>query len=239
LAPSAPPPPAAAQVDWDILTIALSLGLVASVITIAVLVGRHSKVLLKRSHRWHGQGLPAGAQWKISDSWASNLTAITAALGALVTVISDKVSSVFDDSAIPVFAITTALMLVVAAIGPLAYTTLQQYHPGGGTGDHLEGTGPGLLIGTWVTLLAVMGSLAAVGATTRHIPGLGTGPRSAVWIVLGVVAIGVAVYALRTIDWLIRDANSTPSTKRSLAGVTTVNCCEPETSPAARRMSLL
>ena len=39
------------------------------------------------------QGLAAAASWKFSDSWASNLTAVTAAAAAIFTAISDKVTS--------------------------------------------------------------------------------------------------------------------------------------------------
>src|SRR5262249_50891596 len=153
-----------------------------SLVTVIVAAGLHGRWLdqaqkssrtsddsvAKRADDQEGnQGFPAGAQWRVSDSWASNLTAITAALGALVTLISDKLSGIFDAGAIPVFAITTALLLVVAALGPVAYTTLQE------RADkpvvHLRGTWPGVLVSTGITMFAVMGSLGAVGATAHHL----------------------------------------------------------------------
>jgi hypothetical protein len=225
------------KADWDILTIAIGLGAFGSLLTIGFVMSMHGWRLERAGQPTNTQGFPAGAQWKVSDSWASNLTAITAGLGALVTVVSDKLSGVFDAGAIPVFAITAAVMLVAAALGPVAYTTMQQYRADGSDG-HLEGTWRGVLVASGVTLFTVMGSLAAVGATVHHLQGVPTGGQFVVWVVLIVIAFGIFLYAVRTIQWLVQDASGAADPKRSLAGITTVDCCAGAT-PAARRMSLL
>lgn len=259
----------AGTVPWNNLLLALVIGLGAALITLAVAYrwNRVGSLGVKTRAGWigagwkydvkAGKGLPAAATWKFSDSWASNLTAVTAAGAAVFTGLSGKVSGAFSPDSLASFVVSTAVFLVVAALAPLAYAACQTVKPKqqpavgvggsgpggaaqqtGGAADRiakaavgnpvptsvatasaddettpaLRGTKFGLYLATTLTSWAVMGALASVGVL---VVGADAWPRSAkiaVSVALGLVAALIATYVVRSVRWLLEDAN-TPSKK--------------------------
>src|SRR5438128_404035 len=99
--------------DWRIL----GWGLVAGIAATAVVSIR----LVWLARRGSGE-LPGGAQWKFTDSWASNVTAITAAFATLLAAFSGKLDTVISAGASATFAVSSAFYVAIAACAPIAYT---------------------------------------------------------------------------------------------------------------------
>lgn len=125
-----PQAPDAATAQWAILRWSLTGGIMAATALI-VATWILSKTLREELTTCHAkkicQGLPAAAAWKYTDSWASNLTGLTAAFGAIVLAFSDNLSGVFRPGASAAFAVTSVELVAIAASAPLAYTLLQRY----------------------------------------------------------------------------------------------------------------
>jgi hypothetical protein len=112
-----------ASVDWQVFSWGLRGGAIAAGLAWVWFV------LARLISGWGKMALPAAGQWKLSDSWASNITAIITALAAVAAIFSDDLKDVFDHRAPLVFALTTAVMLVFAALAPVGYAVLQRYQP--------------------------------------------------------------------------------------------------------------
>ncbi len=73
--------------------------------------------------------LPGGAAWRFADSWATNLTALITTGAAVAAIFSKDLDALFVGKAPLAFSLTTAILLVVAALAPVAYTVLQVLPP--------------------------------------------------------------------------------------------------------------
>jgi hypothetical protein len=124
-----------ASLDWHVFRWGLIGGAIAAVLAWVWFA-------LARIGGWGEMALPAAGQWKLSDSWASNITAIITALAAVAAIFSDDLKDVFDHRAPLVFALTTAVMLVFAALAPVGYAVLQRYQPQENQVSHVEGRMP-------------------------------------------------------------------------------------------------
>ncbi|WP_410574072.1 hypothetical protein [Amycolatopsis sp. cmx-4-61] len=214
--------------DWRVFGHGLLTGLIAAVVVTAALA------LL--TFRRRGVELPGGAQWKFTDSWASNLTALTAAFAALLAAFSGKLDTAIAPGASAAFAVASALYVAIAACAPIAYTVGQRTtrDKTGATG--LTGSPGGLLAAAFLTLWSVFSSLASVFFVLQY-GGIG-GIRTHRWlaaVLLGAMALLVAAYAVRTIRWLL----TVPATAAALPGITGFTCCEPPADLVTRRIFLL
>jgi len=103
----------------------------------------------------------------------------------------------------------------------------------------LIGTPHGLIVASWVTLLSVYGSLgAAFVFLRRDIPSLRGADQVVGGVALLAISIVVAIYAVRTLFWLLLDALRSPDSGSTLMGTVHVDCCAKD-SKGARRLSLL
>jgi hypothetical protein len=254
--------------DWSILTWGVVGGLAAAALTALCFVavvwdpnpkpspksGASTSATIFRTLRvtW----LPPGAQWKLSDSWASNLTAIITALAAVTAVFTDKLADVFENRAPVVFALTTAVMLVFAALPPIAYAVLQRQpqqalstkgdtlaaeHDAPAAEDDSpssQGTALGWCVAAVLTVFAVEGALAAAMRVMHNVH------SSSAHIEIGadivIVAIGLLVlgYAVHTFALINRTATGQGNVS-SLIGIVSVSCCGRDATPTRPRMTLL
>ena len=232
--------------DWQVLVWGLSGGLVLAVVVLFVAAGlaRYRRHLPAAPSP---VGLPAGAQWKLSDSWATNLAAIVTALAAVAGVFADKLDTVFTREAPVVFAVTTAALLCFAALAPIAYTVCQSYEPGSSdeqgsrvpsTAPVLRGSQGGLYASSFLTLFAVLGSLSSLFRVVADLRAVSAMPEAAfrVGVVLAIALVGL--YGVRTLVWAQRYATAETGTP-TLIGIVSVTCCAGRDEESVRRFSLL
>jgi hypothetical protein len=227
------------SVDWRVLEWGLFGGSVlAALALIVAAVWVHLQHLPSPDSP---EGLPAGAQWKLSDSWATNLITIVTALAAVAGTFADKLGAVFVRDAPVVFAVTTAALLCFAAVAPVAYTVCQAYESASGgrsTTPVLKGTRGGLYASSFLTLFAVMGSLSSLLRVLLDLRAASFSVQAGSWIGTGLVAVLMGIYAIRTLDWAQRYAASEVGTP-ALAGIVSVTCCAGREGESVRRLSLL
>ncbi len=154
------------------------------------------------------QGLPSGATWKLTDSWASNLTALVAILGTILG-LTDVTKVLLDDNDVLVFAVGNAVFLAIVGAAPTIYTACQRWLEKVGDKNvrtrYLVGTPLGLFAAGGVVVVGVTGTLfltvvlVVAAEVTTGLKVLGVG------LLLATLAL-VVVYVVRTLDWQIRDA---------------------------------
>ncbi len=194
--------------------------------------------------------LPPGAKWTWSDSWASNLTALTTSLGTVAALFSDKLKSYIDQSVLVTYGLTTALLLVIASSAPLLYASFQDVLDPVSLdekerkvikGAQEEESG---LVGTWrgwcmassVTIFAVEGSMFA--AQRSLVLTSGGGLRVVVMVGIGLIQILVIAYAWRTFALVFKSAKGGKKIARGLQGIVSESCCG--SSPVVvQRMTLM
>jgi hypothetical protein len=156
--------------------------------------------------------LAAAASWKFSDSWASNLTAVTAAAAAIFTGISDKVSGLFSTGELTGFSVGSTVFLLVAAVAPLAYAACQSRPARTNNKTEPRGTVFGLALSTWLTTTAVLGALSLVGLIMHGTTKVNDTIENIAWAGLAAVAILMIVYVLQSVGWLLANAGNAKST---------------------------
>ncbi|HET6708024.1 hypothetical protein [Amycolatopsis sp.] len=215
--------------DWRVFGHGLIAGLIAAAAV--------TLVLARLAFRKSDLELPGGAQWKFTDSWASNLTALTAAFAALLAAFSGKLDTAIAPGASAAFAVASALYVAIAACAPIAYTVGQSTV----TSDKdkatgLKGSKFGLVGAAFLTLWSVFSSLGSVVFVLEY-GGIGAirDYQVLATILLVVMALLVAAYAVRTIRWLV----TIPTTTTALPGITGFTCCEPPAGDVTRRVFLL
>jgi hypothetical protein len=184
--------------------------------------------------------MPAAAQWKPSDSWASNLTAIITALAAVAAIFSSDLTDVFDHRAPLVFSLTTAIMLVFAALAPVGYAAFQRYQPERNQkgGEEFTGTWTAWCLAAGITVFAADGSLAAAIRVVHDLH------RAPWWVkVLAyVIVVGIALfllrYAIQTYE-LLRKVSKSGGSVRTLTGIVTISCCGSDANLTQTRMTML
>jgi hypothetical protein len=124
-------------------------------------------------------------------------------------------------------AVVAAFGTAVTALGPILYSTFQQWRSGGDGLPAAHGTAGGLLAAAAATLIGLFGSIGALAwvafGRDHH--------ASGVWLLIGLllVSVLVAAYAVRTLLVLLTWA-ATPVALRSLrsgalVGMVTRGCC--------------
>lgn len=102
----------------------------------------------------------ASASWSFKDSWATNITALGGAVGAIAAA-AGATSTVFPGVALDRFAILLALFAAVVVMGPLV---LGLCLPRSDEADRVKATGFSLLVAAFVTLIGVGGEIGTVGS---------------------------------------------------------------------------
>lgn len=102
----------------------------------------------------------ASASWSFKDSWATNITALGGAVGAIAAA-AGATSTVFPGVALDRFAILLALFAAVVVMGPLV---LGLCLPRSDEVDRVKATGLSLLVAAFVTLIGVGGEIGTVGS---------------------------------------------------------------------------
>jgi hypothetical protein len=196
--------------------------------------------------------LPAAGQWKLSDSWASNLTAIITTLAAVAAIFSRDLTDVFDHRAPVVFSLTTAIMLVFAALAPIGYAVHQQSPPQNQKGrtstsgdqgeekkeEELTGTWTGWCLAAGTTLFAVEGSLAAAIGVVHDLHGAEWSVKLGADAVIVVIGVFLLRYAIRTYE-VMRDVSKAGGKAKGLSGIVTISCCSSDPSLTRIRMTML
>jgi hypothetical protein len=102
----------------------------------------------------------ASASWSFKDSWATNITALGGAVGA-IAVAAGSSSTVFPGVPLDRFAILLALFAAVVVMGPLV---LGLCLPRSDDADRVKATGFSLLVAAFVTLVGVGGEIGTIGS---------------------------------------------------------------------------
>ena len=193
--------------------------------------------------------LPAGAKWSFSDSWATNLTALIAATGAVAAIFLDDLKDVFGTQAPLAYMMTMSAMLVVAALAPVVYTVFQRQvasaeskgpsNDGAASTTELQGTLLGWCLSAAVTAYAVSGSLSAAFRFSLAI-GKSSGVAWVICVAIVVVIVLVMAYVVRSFFILFRAVQPGSTVNvNSLVGLVTVSCCSGVEGTTRARISLL
>jgi hypothetical protein len=198
--------------------------------------------------------IPSSATWKFSDSWASNLTGLIAALAAIITAFGDDVPAVGKTQAAQ-FAVAAAVLVALTATAPLIYATLAPGHLGGPDEPDLSQvkySKLALFASAFVTLVGSFGTLFALAwvifyrsdlsedGRTGSVT-LGYVHRGTAWLEIapGIAAAVVCAYAVRTLIQLLRWFYCPGRTvaDAAMAGLVSRTCCSGEKTFV--RMNLL
>jgi hypothetical protein len=168
-----------------------------------------------------GQEFPApnraiytASAWSFSDSWATNITVIggllTAVLGA-----TDVLGEILPGVSMERFLALSLLFTAIAAGAPLVYIAFGRRETANSTPpvEVTRGTFGGLLAAAAITSVAVFGQLRTIAVLVQ----LSNSPstvRAALLIVVAAAGVAVALYAVRSLQWLIRAVESTPAAAR-------------------------
>jgi len=186
--------------------------------------------------------LPAAGQWKLSDSWASNLTAIITALAAVAAIFSSDLTDVFDHRAPLVYSLTTAMMLVFAALAPVGYAVLQPYKPRknqkDGDGEEFTGTWRAWCLAAGITLFAADGSLASAIGVVQDLHNAPSWAVVLADVVIGVIAVFLLLYAIHTYE-LMRNVSRNGGSVKKLTGIVAISCCGSDANLTRTRMTML
>jgi hypothetical protein len=195
--------------------------------------------------------LPAGASWSFADSWATNLTALITATAAVAALLGGKdLGTVFERKAPLAFSLTSAVMLLVAALAPVVYTVLERAVPPspeaategqrGEDQDFLQGTMLGWCASAAVTLLAVEGSLSAAARCVLDVSGTHHVGRVIAFALVVLAMVLVAAYVARSFLLLLGAVQTRSGVAlASMSGFVTVSCCSDPLVPTRLRVSLL
>lgn len=169
--------------------------------------------------------LPGGATFSAKDSWATDLTALIAAMGAIGAAASDKFPNTVDEQSIVEFSVGGGLLLLVAACAPIAYAALASAQPPRAGAHTISSAGTvGLVAAAFLTLTATFGSLVGV-AVIAHDAHFGDASKLAVYGACGLGGALVAVYSVRTVTTLL---SATCELLPTLTGMIVVSCCGPD-----------
>jgi hypothetical protein len=185
-----------------------------------------------------GTKLPAGATFSAKDSWATDLTALIAAIGVVAAAVSDKFPDTVDKRSVLAFSVGIGMLALVATFAPIAYaafagtTDAEANGPSPATERNPSGNAFGLLTASFLTLTASFGSLVGILVIVTGAR-IGVGTKTWIWIAC-LVGIGlVAVYAGRTLLTLLEAARGKSDFAR-LSGMVVLTCCGSEDVPRVR-----
>jgi hypothetical protein len=189
--------------NGNVSTVSLSVFRTPSLASLAVALGiafgAAVLVLLFASNFLSGakDPLAEGADWKFSDSWASNVTTISGAAGAALsgTALASFTSGVSQTTFLVLALIFTAL----PAVAPIVFGLLVVDDPANINGTPTKvGTKGGFVAAGLFTIGAALGELASVGLLA-WMSGLSNGALAAIIVLLAVGGVVTAWYAFVTV----------------------------------------
>jgi hypothetical protein len=229
-----------------VFELAIGFGLAVAVLalTVRVMLGKPEKygvMLGQPEKRSKTTALPAAASWSFSDSWATNITAVMTAVGAVGTAVADKFPNVVAESSVLEFGVGGAFLGVIAVLAPVAYAAASKSPVGTARGeDDVPGGGrwPSLLAAAAMTLTGAFGSLIGVLVLTVDAR-LGDWTKAWIWI-LCLASLGlIAWYAFNTLRWVLEATMKEPAGVARFAGLFTVSCCGGQAGSVRVRVALL
>ena len=159
-------------------------------------------------------GRMGGASWNFKDSWASTLTAAGAILGTILSaglVKEDLVKNNFT-----LINLFFGAMIIVAVLlynatrseVPISGTVSEepnksQEQPGAGT--QYKGWVWAFLLACWLILWATLGQLLTLFALLFYITDMSLPLHAAFIILLGLSAILVVLYVIRSVPWTLKN----------------------------------
>jgi hypothetical protein len=166
------PVTAGATPDWELFR-AFPIAWAIAVVTLVAAGGwgywQYYRKEARRAHRpwnwftwWWRCTLNLSARWSLSDSWASNVTVIGAALAGVFGS-SDVLTAVLGSATDPVFALTLLSSAVATGLVGAAPLVLAVFRRGGGV------TPFALLAGASLTVGAAGGELAVITLGASHL----------------------------------------------------------------------
>ena len=235
-------------IGWE-----LAIGAGLALIVLAIVVGWRRPSLAGK--------LPGAATFSAKDSWATNLTALVAGVGAIAAVVSDKFPDVVDKQSILEFSVGAALLALVATFAPVAYVavagaenpsdthergaeqrsgeTSPRDEPPAVATDRLErGTkrpsrcALGLLLASFLTLTASFGALAGIPVVAVQAH-LTVWTKASIWIATAAGGVLIALYAVRALRRLLLAAAQDEDFTR-LVGLVVVSCCGSDATTRVR-----
>lgn len=166
-------------------------------------------VLVAAGHSAAGAGPfgPIALKWDFSTSWASNLTALGAVLGAVLAKVALPSGTVLvsHDG-------YTALSLVFGAlvvISPFLYTALRTGTPSAGGPSFVGADYRVFLLATAVTIWGVAGQVGTLGCVLyelQHVHQLALGAVIPLFCTLGIAVAGAAWYAFEVVKLTLEAA---------------------------------
>jgi hypothetical protein len=148
---------------------------------------------------WLIGAVHAGPAWTAKDSWVTNIGAVGAVLGTVVTASNAALKTVIIQ---PAAAADVTILFIVfggaAAVAPVVYGATAKAESQGT--DDATGSAWGLLLAGAASLFAVLGEMATLGLLTWSIADSAVA-RWTIVIGLGLGAAAVGVYSLRSLTY--------------------------------------
>jgi hypothetical protein len=148
---------------------------------------------------WLKGSVYAGPAWTAKDSWVTNIGAIGAILGTVVTASNAALKSVVIQ---PAAAADVTILFIVfggaAVVAPVVYGATAKVESQGT--DGATGSVWGLLLAGGASLFAVLGEMAAMGLLAWSVSDSAVA-KWAIVIGLGLGAAAVGVYSLRSLTF--------------------------------------
>jgi hypothetical protein len=170
----------------------LLLGLGLALITLAATI-----LTLCLGNHWNSD-VKASSSWTFRDSWATNIAAIGAVLGTILTA-TGSASTLFPDVQIDRYAVLSAAWGGLVVLAPII---IGLYGNSDSTSSGVQVPTPLMFIAAFITLTAVVSELATIGilASLSSVSG---GVRMFVYVILAVVTALTSFYAGCTIHALV------------------------------------
>ena len=145
---------------------------------------------------WVSGSVYAGPAWTLKDSWVTNIGAVGAILGTVVTGSGAALKTVI----LPTPAAGVTLLLIVfggaAAVAPVVYGATAKVETQGITDT--KGSVWGLLLAGAASIFAVIGEMATLGLLVWSIAD-STATKWAILIALGLGGAAVGLYSVRSL----------------------------------------
>jgi hypothetical protein len=215
-------------VNWVVFLVSLGLFVCGGALTWAWMRARNrAAIATLRNLNDNSKGLPGAASWKFGDSWASNLTALVAAIVAISTVFTSASANFFDANAVLTVTVVSAGALIMAATAPILYATGQHYlssqHDPQQRSDRLGGSANGLLFACTATVASVYAQVGAIAALMYYSDSIKLLAAIIVSLLLTLLTTLVHMYAIRSVGWVFDDALLPQGTATAVEGIISLN----------------
>jgi hypothetical protein len=140
----------------------------------------------------------SASAWDVQDSWVTNITALGGTLTAVFS--ATAIASFFKSTNTDGFTVLSLFFGGATVMGPVIYGALSS-RPTVGTSSP-TGTRAGAIVACFVTLFAAFGLMADIGQLVSYTIGT-TVEKSLVYVAVGIAALFVGIYAVRSVDVML------------------------------------